>query len=119
MSLRQSLLMAGERTDAEYVRGIQKRKIQEEKILVHELYMIASDYVRGIQKCYLSVFDASRSPVVPTDHSVLYRRSTQGDEVLGPGNAHLLPVHTRTNPDDGAHLVVRRNSIHGVLNACE
>jgi hypothetical protein len=59
------------------------------------------------------------SRVVPTDHHVLYWGSTQGDEFLGLGNVHWLPMHTRTNPDDGAHLVVQWNSIHGILNTCK
>jgi hypothetical protein len=37
--------MTGKRTYMEYVRGIQK--MQKEKIIIQELYMIASDYGRG------------------------------------------------------------------------
>jgi len=35
----------GKRTDVEYVRSIQK--MQKEKIIIQELYMIASDYGGG------------------------------------------------------------------------
>lgn len=57
--------------------------------------------------------------VVPGEDGVLGPEPGEGDEVLGLGHVHGLPVDPGRDPDDGAAGVAERDRVHRLLHRAE
>lgn len=56
---------------------------------------------------------------MPSEDGVLGPDPGEGDEVLGLGHVHGLPVHAGRHPDDGAAGVAERDRVDGPLHRAE